>query len=283
MTGRSRLGGRGPKLFFSLMLATETLVVGVFGSIDVFLFYVLFEAMLIPMYFLIGSFGGPRRSYAAVKFLLYSLAGGLLMLVAVIGLFVVSRPPARHRHVRLPRADSGQLHISHGEQVALFLGFFIAFAIKAPLWPFHTWLPDAASEAPTGTAVMLVGVLDKVGTFGFLRFCIPLFPYASQAVRAVHPRAVRRRHPVRRAARDRPEGHEAAGRLLVGVALRLHRAGHLRLHDAGRLGRDAVHGQPRVLDRRAVPRRRLPGDRGAARGWSTTSAASRRSPRGWAR
>ena len=225
-----------------------------------FFFYVLFEAMLIPMYFLIGSFGGPRRSYAAVKFLLYSLAGGLLMLVAVIGLFVVVGASARHRHVRLPRADSrARLHISHGEQIALFLGFFIAFAIKAPLWPFHTWLPDAASEAPTGTAVMLVGVLDKVGTFGFLRFCIPLFPYASKllapyilglCVTGILYGALRR---------DRPEGPEAAGRLLLGVALRLHRARRLRVHHAGRLGRDALHGQPRLLDRRAVPRRRLHG------------------------
>ncbi|HEX3823008.1 MAG TPA: NADH-quinone oxidoreductase subunit M [Mycobacteriales bacterium] len=173
-------GGRGPKLFFSLLLATETLVVGVFGSLDVFFFYVLFEAMLIPMYFLIGSFGGSRRSYAAVKFLLYSLAGGLLMLVAVIGLFVVSSHQLGTGTFDYRVLTSGKLHISHDEQVALFLGFFIAFAIKAPLWPFHTWLPDAASEAPTGTAVMLVGVLDKVGTFGFLRFCIPLFPYASK-------------------------------------------------------------------------------------------------------
>jgi NADH-quinone oxidoreductase subunit M len=173
-------GGRGPKLFFSLLLATETLVVGVFGALDVFFFYVLFEAMLIPMYFLIGSFGGPRRSYAAVKFLLYSLAGGLLMLVAVIGLYVVSIHQLGTGTFDYRVLTDGQLHIAHGEQVALFLGFFIAFAIKAPLWPFHTWLPDAASEAPTGTAVMLVGVLDKVGTFGFLRFCIPLFPYASK-------------------------------------------------------------------------------------------------------
>jgi NADH-quinone oxidoreductase subunit M len=171
--------GRGPRLFFALMLATETLVIGVFGSIDVFFFYVLFEAMLIPMYFLIGSFGGPRRSYAAVKFLLYSLAGGLLMLVAVIGLYVTSVHQLGTGTFDY-RVLISQLHISHGEQVALFLGFFIAFAIKAPLWPFHTWLPDAASEAPTGTAVMLVGVLDKVGTFGFLRYCIPLFPYASK-------------------------------------------------------------------------------------------------------
>jgi NADH-quinone oxidoreductase subunit M len=173
------LGGRGPRLFFSLLLATETLVVGVFGSLDVFFFYVLFEAMLIPMYFLIGSFGGARRSYAAVKFLLYSLAGGLLMLVAVIGLFVTSAHQLGTGTFDY-RVLTSQLQISHGEQVALFLGFFIAFAIKAPLWPFHTWLPDAASEAPTGTAVMLVGVLDKVGTFGFLRYCIPLFPYAAK-------------------------------------------------------------------------------------------------------
>jgi NADH-quinone oxidoreductase subunit M len=173
-------GGRGPRLFFSLLLATETLVIGIFGALDVFLFYVLFEAMLIPMYFLIGSFGGARRSYAAVKFLLYSLAGGLLMLVAVVALLIVSVHQLGVGTFDYRVLISGRVHISHGEQVALFLGFFIAFAIKAPLWPFHTWLPDAASEAPTGTAVMLVGVLDKVGTFGFLRYCIPLFPYASK-------------------------------------------------------------------------------------------------------
>jgi NADH-quinone oxidoreductase subunit M len=171
--------GRGPRLFFTLLLATETLVIGVFGALDVFLFYVLFEAMLIPMYFLIGSFGGVRRSYAAVKFLLYSLAGGLLMLVAVVALFVASVHQLGTGTFDYQVLTS-KLHLSNGEQVALFLGFFIAFAIKAPLWPFHTWLPDAASEAPTGTAVMLVGILDKVGTFGFLRFCIPLFPYASK-------------------------------------------------------------------------------------------------------
>jgi NADH-quinone oxidoreductase subunit M len=168
----------GVKTFFALLLATETIIIGVFGSIDVFLFYVLFEAMLIPIYFLIGSYGGPRRSYAAVKFLLYSLAGGLLMLVAVIALFFAGKHTFDYRAL----LAGGGLHLSHGEQVALFLGFFIAFAIKAPLWPFHTWLPDAAAEAPTGVAVMLVGVLDKVGTFGFLRFCIPLFPYAARTL-----------------------------------------------------------------------------------------------------
>jgi NADH-quinone oxidoreductase subunit M len=173
-------GHRSVRTFFALLLATETIVIGVFGSLDVFLFYVLFEAMLIPIYFLIGSYGGPRRSYAAVKFLLYSLAGGLLMLVAVIGLFVVSSHQLGRGTFDYRALTT--LHLSHGEQIALFLGFFIAFAIKAPLWPFHTWLPDAAAEAPTGVAVMLVGVLDKVGTFGFLRFCIPLFPYAAKTL-----------------------------------------------------------------------------------------------------
>ena len=165
------------KTFFALLLSTETIIIGVFGSLDVFLFYVLFEAMLIPIYFLIGSYGGPRRSYAAVKFLLYSLAGGLLMLVAVIALYFAGKHTFDYRAL-----ISGDLHLSHNEQIALFLGFFIAFAIKAPLWPFHTWLPDAAAEAPTGVAVMLVGVLDKVGTFGFLRFCIPLFPSAARTL-----------------------------------------------------------------------------------------------------
>jgi NADH-quinone oxidoreductase subunit M len=172
-------GERSIPTFFALMLATEALVIGVFGSLDVFFFYVLFEAMLIPIYFLIGSYGGPRRSYAAVKFLLYSLAGGLLMLVAVIALFVVSSHQLGHGTFDY-RTLATQVHLDDGEQNALFLGFFIAFAIKAPLWPFHTWLPDAAAEAPTGVAVLLVGVLDKVGTFGFLRFCIPLFPHAAK-------------------------------------------------------------------------------------------------------
>jgi NADH-quinone oxidoreductase subunit M len=169
--------GRSIRTFFVLMLLTETLLVGVFAATDVFLFYVFFEAMLIPMYFLIGSYGGPQRSYAAVKFLLYSLFGGLLMLAAVIGLYVVSTNQLSAGTFDFQVLS--QLHISSDVEKALFLGFFIAFAIKAPLWPFHTWLPDAASEAPTGAAVLLVGVLDKVGTFGMIRYCLSLFPNAS--------------------------------------------------------------------------------------------------------
>ena len=160
-----------------LLLVLETMMIGVFAATDVFLFYVFFEAMLVPMYFIIGSYGGPRRSYAAMKFLLFSLVGGLLMLAAVIGLYVVS---ASQGEGTFAFEKLVELEISTPVQIALFSGFFIAFAIKAPLFPFHTWLPDAGAEAPVGGAVLLVGVLDKVGTFGFLRYCLPLFPEASR-------------------------------------------------------------------------------------------------------
>jgi NADH-quinone oxidoreductase subunit M len=176
-------GGAGPrprhsvKTYFSLMLVLETMMIGVFAATDVFLFYVFFEAMLVPMYFMIGSYGIGRRQYAAVKFLLYSLLGGLLMLVAVIALYVYSaRSGATGHHGTFLFSQLVHVALSPTVQKWLFLGFFIAFAIKAPLWPFHTWLPDAAAAAPPGAAVLLVGVLDKVGTFGMLRYCFELFP-----------------------------------------------------------------------------------------------------------
>ncbi len=163
---------RSVKTYFALMLVLETMMIGVFAATDVFLFYVFFEAMLIPMYFMIGSYGVGQRQYAAVKFLLYSLLGGLLMLVAVIALYVYGG----HTFLfsQLEHAALGST-----TQKWLFLGFFVAFAIKAPVWPFHTWLPDAATAAQPGAAVLLVGVLDKVGTFGLIRYCLDLFPSAS--------------------------------------------------------------------------------------------------------
>jgi NADH-quinone oxidoreductase subunit M len=166
---------RSVKTYFSLLLVLEAMMIGVFASTDIFLFYVFFEAMLIPMYFMIGSYGGAQRSYAAVKFLLYSLFGGLLMLVAVIALYVL----AGKNTFMFPQLV-GAIQ-DPATQKWLFAGFFIAFAIKAPLWPVHTWLPDAAAQAPAGAAVLLVGVLDKVGTFGMLRFCLELFPDAAKA------------------------------------------------------------------------------------------------------
>jgi NADH-quinone oxidoreductase subunit M len=170
-------GRRSMRTFFAWLLLLEACIVGVFAATDVFLFYVFFEAMLVPMYFIVGSFGGPRRQYAAVKFFLYSLLGGLVMLAAVIGLFVVSESAGDGTFAF---ESLRQLDIDPAAQRLLFLGFFVAFAIKAPLVPLHTWLPDAGAEAPIGGAVLLVGVLDKVGTFGFLRYCLPLFPDASR-------------------------------------------------------------------------------------------------------
>lgn len=165
------------KGYFALILALETLMIGVFAATDLFLFYVLFEAMLIPVYFMIGRYGGPQRSYAAVKFLLYSLLGGLFMLAALIGLYVVSAQGTGKG--TFDWISLVQLDIDPNTQKLLFLGFFFAFAIKAPLWPFHTWLPDAAAQSKPGTAVLLIGVLDKVGTFGMIRYCLPIFPAAS--------------------------------------------------------------------------------------------------------
>ena len=168
---------RSVKTYFALMLVLETMMIGVFGATDVFLFYVFFEAMLIPMYFMIGSYGTGKRQYAAVKFLLYSLLGGLLMLVAVIALYVYStRSPVTGQHGTFLFGVLEHVALSATVQKWLFLGFFIAFAIKAPLWPFHTWLPDAAASAQPGAAVLMLGVMDKVGTFGMLRYCFELFP-----------------------------------------------------------------------------------------------------------
>ena len=170
-------GSGREKRYFALMLVLEAFIVGVFAATDVFLFYVFFEAMLIPVYFLIGLFGGPRRQYAAMKFLLFSLAGGLIMLVAVIGVYVAG--PGGDDGF-LITSLTGNLDASTTALRWLFVGFFIAFAVKAPMWPVHTWLPDAATEARPATAVLLVGILDKVGTYGMIRFCLQLFPEASK-------------------------------------------------------------------------------------------------------
>ena len=171
-------GGRwSVKAFYILILVLETMMIGVFAATDVFLFYVIFEAMLIPVYFLIGGYGTGERSAAAVKFLIYSLFGGLLMLASIIALYVMSGAQGGHT---FDLVALSKLEMSSTTQNLLFLGFFIAFAIKAPLWPLHTWLPDAAESATPGTSVLLLGVLDKVGTFGMIRYCLTLFPEASK-------------------------------------------------------------------------------------------------------
>jgi NADH-quinone oxidoreductase subunit M len=171
-------GGRwSTKTFYILILILQTMSFGVFAATDVFLFYVFFEAMLVPVYFLIGGYGSGERAAAAVKFLLYSLFGGLLMLASIIGLYVISGEQGGHT---FSITALSELELSSTTQNLLFLGFFIAFAIKAPLFPFHTWLPDAAKSATPGTSVLLLGVLDKVGTFGMIRYCLTLFPDATK-------------------------------------------------------------------------------------------------------
>ncbi|WP_428341899.1 NADH-quinone oxidoreductase subunit M [Mycobacterium sp.] len=174
---------RGTQAYVALTLTIESMVLISVISLDVLLFYVFFEAMLIPMYFLIGGFGGgAHRSRAAVKFLLYNLFGGLIMLAAVIGLYVVTAENGSgtfdFRQI-VAAVTTGSLGASSGVLKALFLGFMFAFAIKAPLWPFHRWLPDAAVESTPATAVLITAVMDKVGTFGMLRYCLQLFPDAS--------------------------------------------------------------------------------------------------------
>ncbi len=166
------------QVFFALVLALESLALFVFLADDVLLFYLFFEATLIPMYFLIGGFGGPRRSYAAVKFLLFSLAGGLVMLFSVVGLYGEST-----RLLGTPSflvADLAAVQFPPATGMLLMVGFLFAFAVKAPMVPVHTWLPTAAEEGTPGTSVLLVGVLDKIGTFGMIKFCLALFPDASR-------------------------------------------------------------------------------------------------------
>jgi len=168
------------KEFVVTMLVLETGMVGVFVSLDLFLFYVFWEATLIPMYLVIGIWGGERRVYAAVKFVLYTLAGSLLMLVAILALYAQHGAATGTYTFDLPTLARWVMPAGPA-QTLMFLAFALAFAIKVPLVPLHTWLPDAHVEAPTAGSVILAGVLLKMGAYGFLRFCLPLFPDASLA------------------------------------------------------------------------------------------------------
>ncbi|MEK6718852.1 MAG: NADH-quinone oxidoreductase subunit M, partial [candidate division NC10 bacterium] len=167
------------KEYMICMLLLETGMLGVFVALDLVLFYVFWEGMLIPMYFLIGVWGGPRRIYATLKFFLYTMAGGVLMLVGIIALYYLNggRPGGEYTFDLLKMYG---LDLPLRTQIWLFLAFAVAFAIKVPMFPFHTWLPDAHVEAPTAGSVILAGVLLKMGTYGFLRFALPLFPEATR-------------------------------------------------------------------------------------------------------
>jgi NADH-quinone oxidoreductase subunit M len=166
------------KEFYAFLLLLESGLVGVFMAQDLFLFYVFWEVSLVPMYFLIGIWGHGRRIYAAVKFFLYTMAGSVLMLAGII--YIYNRTRTFSYPILLDMLSSGKLTFAQGEQMLLFLAFFVAFAIKVPLFPLHTWLPDAHVEAPTAGSVMLASVMLKMGTYGLLHFCLPLFPSAAR-------------------------------------------------------------------------------------------------------
>ncbi len=166
------------KEFFVMLLLLEVGVIGVFLALDLFLFFLFWEIMLIPMAFLIGIWGHERRIYAAIKFVLYTMAGSILMLVGILWLYNATKT---FDLVQIQAAmQGGALQLSPQTEMILFLAFFVAFAIKVPLFPLHTWLPDAHVEAPTAGSVILAGVLLKMGTYGLMRFCLPLFPNASR-------------------------------------------------------------------------------------------------------
>ncbi|HJZ81397.1 MAG TPA: NADH-quinone oxidoreductase subunit M, partial [Pyrinomonadaceae bacterium] len=171
-------------IYYALMLLLESAMIGVFVSLDLLLFYLFFEASLVPMFFLIGIWGGERRIYAAVKFFIYTAVGSLLMLVGIIALYFIHQQATGigtfDYAVLTATLKQNLLAISPRAEFWLFLAFAFAFAIKVPLWPFHTWLPDAHTEAPTAGSVILAGVLLKMGTYGLLRFNFGLFPNAAR-------------------------------------------------------------------------------------------------------
>jgi NADH-quinone oxidoreductase subunit M len=169
------------KGYHLLFLLLETGMIGTFVSLDFFLFYVFWELMLLPMYFLIGIWGGPRRVYAAIKFFLYTLLGSVLMLIAILALYFNVKDPATGQHtmnmlVMMNQGNHGGILLTHAARILLFFGLYIGFAIKVPVFPFHTWLPDAHVEAPTAISVILAGVLLKMGTYGLLRISFPILP-----------------------------------------------------------------------------------------------------------
>ena len=247
--------------YMAAFLIMSGLINGAFSALDGILFYVFFEAMLIPMYLIIGVWGGPNRVYAAIKFFLYTLLGSLLMLVALIYLYNVSESVRDPRVVPTCRCRSSV-------QVLLFVAFFLSFAVKVPMWPVHTWLPDAHVEAPTGGSVILAAITLKIGAYGFVRFILPILPDASPLPVGLRDHAVadrRRLHRLRRAGAGR---HEEADRLFVDLAHGLRHARLLPVQPARRRGRARADDLARLrvggdvpVRRRAVRPHAQPADR----------------------
>ncbi len=230
------------KEYYIWFLVLQTGMLGVFMALDFFLFFVFWEAMLVPMYLLIGIWGGPRKLYAAIKFFLYTLLGSVAMLLAVLFLYFYNYRQTGVYTFSIEALYKTAPHIFHDPAygatfaILLFLAFFLAFAIKVPMFPFHTWLPDAHVEAPTAGSVILAGVLLKMGTYGFVRFALPFFPDV-----VMHPKV-----------RGCAERYEEAGGIFLGQPPGLLHAGNFRLESrwAERLG--AAADQPRHFDRCAL-------------------------------
>ena len=238
--------------YMMAMLALSTGMLGVFISLDFFLFYAFWEFQLVPMYLIIGVWGGPRRIYAAVKFFIYTAVGSLLMLVAIIWIYFHF-----HETVGVFTTDimliTKEINLDMIEQKWLFCAFFLAFAIKVPMFPFHTWLPDAHVEAPTAGSVILAGVLLKMGTYGFLRFNLPLFPLASVEFLPYVCGLGGDRYHLRCAGCHDAGGPQKTGGLLQCEPSRFCHAGYFRVQPLRIAGRTTAKYQPRDHLGRTLP------------------------------
>ena len=249
-----------PKAFLALILLLETGMNGTFVAQDLILFFIFFEVVLLPMFFMIGVWGGPNREYASIKFFLFTLFGSALMLLSFLALFFLSKV---HTFDMVTLTHLHGAGIVHGTQLLVFGGMFLGFAIKVPMFPFHTWLPDAHTEAPTVGSVLLAAIMLKLGTYGFIRIALPMLPERGAVVGAVDRPARGDRHHLRRARLPRATRHETADRVLVGRAHGLRDARHRHAHRLRHQRRDLRHGRPRSHHRHALLPRRF--DAGALR------------------
>ncbi len=240
------------KAYTFWFLLLEGVIMGIFLSLDLICFFVFWEAMLVPMYFLISGWGSKRRVYAAMKFFIYTAAGSAFLLASILVLGFLHQNATGHLTFDY-RVLAGWNGLASSTEKLLFLGFMIAFAIKAPLFPFHTWLPDVHTEAPTAGSVVLAGVILKMGAYGFLRFSFELFPKASVVLRPADHDAGGDRDHLRVDRRGHADRHQTRDRVLVGRAHGLHPARHLLADDLRARRRGVQHAEPPAHDRQPLP------------------------------